>query len=211
MKIKYCILICIILLVLIIYSNLCAANIGRKSPSVQHAEGYFTEQELSSLPDIVEVRTRYYLYERTEELKQKFAPYIKRYGFGYITIHHYGVGQIFLNRVNLDTMMDSQRKAFLLKSAISEFGFVLDPRKDDKYSELFKKTFFPLVLSKRAEAYILSNEISKAIADLYMAIKIKPSYSIAYFMLSKCYQSIGDNENAAKMLQLGNRYKKRKL
>lgn len=180
-----------------------AGERGRTSKAIGGGGVRFTEQDLSMLPDIIEVRTRYYLFERTKELEKIMAPYKKKYGYGYGTIHHYGVGQIYLNKLILDPTLTSYKKNYYINRAISEFGFVLDPKKIPKYSELFKKTFLPTVLSKRAEAHMLLNQISNAINDLQMALKINPSYHNAYIKLSKCYMVLGDKDSAKEILKLG--------
>lgn len=179
---------------------------GRKSMA---AGGYFTDQELKELPDIIELRTRYYLFERTDKYKKMMAPYLEKYGFGYGTIHHYGVGQIYLNRVNSNVLLKPQRKNYLINRAISEFGFVLDPAKLPRYNKRFNQTFLPIVYSKRGEAYLMLNNSSKALDDLRRAIKYKPSYYYAYVLMSQCYRSVGDVQNAEKILELGNSRKQK--
>ncbi len=142
-----------IFIIAILCSIASAAEIGRKSQAIGGG-GVFTDSELSALPDIIELRTRYYLFERTKTLEKLMAPYKKKFGYGYGTIHHYGVGQIYLNRILFDNSLSATKKAFFLKNAIAEFGFVLNPEKYPKYSELFKKSFLPLVFIKNEQKLI---------------------------------------------------------
>lgn len=209
MKSKCVLIIHILFFSFFLNPTIFAVEVGRTSKAIGGASIRFTEQDFSKLPDMIEVRTRYYLFERTQKLEKIMAPYKKKYGYGYGTIHHYGVGQIYLNRVNFDLLMNPQKRTHLIKSAINEFGFVLNPNKYPKYSKLFKRKFLPVVLSKRAEAYMLLNDIPNAIRDLHAAIKITPSYYNAYLMLSKCYQSIGNTETAAKVLEIGKQHKRK--
>ena len=163
----------------------------------------YTEYELRSLPPLVQLKLRFYLGDKTPEKKRVVDKYIKKFGRGYNSLHHYGMGLIYLQRVYRGGIDNSMRK-FLLKLSVSEFTFVIAPHKMKKWgTKRFNSYFAYKIYSKRGEAFLLQNEIGKAAIDFQHSIKIKPSYFYAYLMLSECYKRLGDNENAKKILELG--------
>lgn len=197
----------IIPLVLAIGTVSLQAEKFRKSNAVSES---FTEAELAALPFSIEIRTRYYLWDRKNPIIQKkMKPYIDKYGFGYRTIHHLGVGMMYLNRIKSNFLMKTPRKNFLIKSAISEFSFILDPVKRTQYNYKFIRTYLPSVFFKRGEAYYMMNQPGEALKDLYQVVKLKPAYYPAYVLMSQCYRAVGDVTNAKKILMVGEKKRKK--
>ena len=175
-------------------------------PSFAEVSEGFTEYEVQSLPDLIELKLRAHFdyaqgikNSKYEALAQK---YIDKYGWGYQTLHHYGKGLIYLDRYYKNQKHPSGKEIWL-KWAIGEFSFTLEPGKVKSYTRVFILTFLPSIYYKRGEAYLLSNNFSMAINDFSSVIKIRPTYYKAYLSLSECYRRIGDNENAEKILLLG--------
>jgi len=161
----------------------------------------FTEVEIRSLPFLIEAKLRFHLGDKRREIREVVDENIRKYGWGYNTLHHYGKGLIYLNRVKLGIMRE--KKDFLLKIAINEFSFSLDPEKIKTFSKEFIKVFLPAMYYKRGETLLLQGEAVKAIADFESSIKIEPSNYVAYVMLSECYKRLGRLTEAEKILQLG--------
>ena len=110
----------------------------------------FSEAELRSLPPLIEVKLRHYLGERPPQVVKVVDENIRKYGWGFNGLHHYGMGLIYLKRV---ANGDANRN-FLLESAYNEFTFSLKPHAVKTYTKLFCSTFLPENVYKRAETLI---------------------------------------------------------
>ncbi len=173
----------------------------------------FTEPEIQSLPDLIELKLRAHLdlHQKVKNSKSRALAqkYIDKYGWGYNTLHHFGKGLIYLNRYK-KIQNNPHEKAVYLKYAIGELSFSIKPRKVKTYSKLFIFTFLPSIYFKRGEAYLFNNDVPEAINDFLSVIKIKPTFYQAYLKLSECYRRLGDNENAEKILLLGEQHARKK-
>ncbi len=56
---------------------------------------------------------------------------------------------------------------------------------------------------KRGKGFALLNQLSEAIKEYNIAIKLKPNYSSAYVALSDIFKKSGDVEQALKILDRG--------
>lgn len=155
------------------------------------------EYELSLLPRYLEVKVRSFLGMKTPDVIRDIKKYSKKLGgfANYSSLHHYGLGLIYLKRVQT-RRIDYPKREFDLSSAISEFGFVF------KHSHRDSPVLYE-VYYKNGEALMLQNEINKAIHSFWKSIELKSNYFNSYLMLSECYKRLGNNEKAEKILEIG--------
>lgn len=114
--------------------------------------------------------------------------------------HHYCAGLNWINRYKLSFVSQykgvERDRDFALKSALNEFRFMrgrLRPKHKLYYAMLMK------------EAYIYGEKknFKKAIKNYSEIIKLKPRYVSAYVEYAQLLNSIGNSENAIKVLQFG--------
>ena len=163
----------------------------------------FTESELHSLPDLIQLKLRYHLGgNKDKQMLKLIRHYTQIYGAGYFTVHHFGKGLIYLNRAQFNAT-NTTYKARMLKYAIEELGYALDPNKLVKWgnNKAFETTFVYLMYSKRGEAYMQQGNLAAAASDFMHSINIMPSYANAYVSLSQCYRRIGDTRKADEILK----------
>lgn len=178
------------LIVFCVLSNLSYALNKDKAP---------TDEELLNLPGYCTpriIRFRYYLVGEKWPLNEEYKKWESVLGPDYQFLHHYCMGLNWLiNRKN-EIGLSEQDIHFCLGKAEDEFGFVI------KYSS-DKLPLLPEILLKRADLLKKRNEFSKAIRDIYRAIKLKNDYVQAYLELSDVLNQTGSGNKAIKVLELG--------
>lgn len=172
----------------------------------------FTTSEMKSLPLPIQIKLRFYLGEKSPELRKKVDRYMRIYGPGYNSLHHFGMGLIYLNRF-MNPRSKYYQDTFFLGHAINEFNFELsrfDPSKYNRGKSKFIDTFYPAMTYKRGEAYFYKKNITKAMMDFYTVIKMKPSFFLPYSMLSQCYLLLDQPQKARKILEHGKKVRNKK-
>jgi tetratricopeptide (TPR) repeat protein len=167
----------------------------------------YTESELRSLPKLVELKLRCHLTQYLpqgctddSEMHRVVVEYIKKYGYGFNGLHHYGKGLIYMQRVKR-LPMDPDFRDSLIKLSIGEFSFIL---KEPGYlsNREFQLDFGCHIFYARGDAYLTMGNFAQAARDFISAIKLHPSFPDAYLGLSECYKRLGNEEKAKEVLEL---------
>ncbi len=181
------------------------ANTGHTGSEYKH----YTKAEMRMLPPPIEAKLRMHLGDKSPKVVKIVDKYTKYYGWGYFTLHHYAKGVIYIYRINAMQFKYNSRE-FYIKIALGELSFSLVPEKIKTFSKRFKKVFLPEIYTRRGEVHLLNNDYANAALDFKRALQYNKKFGKAYLLLSRCYQQAGDAENAQKMRQLANKYRKSK-
>ncbi|MES1981096.1 MAG: hypothetical protein V4443_01350 [Pseudomonadota bacterium] len=123
--------------------------------------------------------------------------YMEIYGAAYYHLHHYCWALNTEN--NALRINDAYLRNSKLNQALVDYKYFLD-RAAPNFSLL------PEVHISRAKLLFTLKRNEEAVMDLNTAIRLKPDYSLAYARLGDYYQSIGDKNNAIKILEQGISY-----
>ena len=114
--------------------------------------------------------------------------------------HHYCAGLNWLNRYRQHSFSTykgaKQDRQFALKSARGEFQYMRE-RTTPKYK------LYYLCLMQEAYANKELKNYAGAIKNYQQVIKLKPGYAIAYVEYAGILNSLGKNQDALKILQIG--------
>ena len=120
--------------------------------------------------------------------------YVAIYGDAYRNLHHYCWGLNAENKAN--GISDPYLRKSKLTYALDDFKYFLD-RASSSFSLL------PEIYFSRARILFSLKRNMEAVADLNKAIELKANFDPAYDRLSDYYLSVGDKNNAIKILEQG--------
>jgi tetratricopeptide (TPR) repeat protein len=163
----------------------------------------FTEAEIRSLPYPIQIKLRYHLGgSQDPELGKIIDKYIKVYGVGFNTLHHYGKGLIYLQRYRKGAYTSEINRTFILGVTVNELSFILDPKNHFESQPNFRSVYLYKIYCARGDTYFALGKLPQAANDYISSIKIESSYSPAYLGLSECYRKLGNLAEADKILQI---------